>query len=372
MLDNFLLVVYIFGYLIWCPLVGSLLYRGEALSSLRQGKWVKFICGASNEDLAAIRNLCYIYTLAGVDCIDMAPVGAVVLAARSGVDAALNHQLHPRRPLLMVSLNDAEDNHFRKAQFDPLRCPSDCRRPCEVVCPAWAINRRGVDQQKCYGCGRCIPACPLHLIAMNNHVVDGKEVIELIRLGLVDAIEIHTNLQQKDSFLSMWSRLHDVAIEADLTVSISFNDCGDRTIDLIHALDDAAHRSVGRWPQGFAIWQADGRSMSGDLGHPATSRSAIQLAKDLLGPARSQLFGEGRGYLQLAGGTNNHSYPAARREGLVHQGGFGGFAFGGFARKAIVQHLIQNAIELENIEDNPDALNFCLKFANGLVRPIKS
>ena len=33
-------------------------------------KWVKLICGASNEDIVAVEELCAIYSAAGVDYID--------------------------------------------------------------------------------------------------------------------------------------------------------------------------------------------------------------------------------------------------------------------------------------------------------------
>jgi Fe-S-cluster-containing hydrogenase component 2 len=45
-----------------------------------------------------------------------------------------------RRPWVMVSVNDQEDLHFRKASFDPTECPADCPRPCETVCPTQAIS----------------------------------------------------------------------------------------------------------------------------------------------------------------------------------------------------------------------------------------
>ena len=43
----------------------------ELLKKNKQGsdKWVKLICGASNEDIVAIEDLCAIYTAAGVDYI---------------------------------------------------------------------------------------------------------------------------------------------------------------------------------------------------------------------------------------------------------------------------------------------------------------
>ncbi|CAI7868625.1 unnamed protein product, partial [Closterium sp. NIES-54] len=75
--------------------------------------------------------------------------------------------------------------------FDASLCPTTCPRPCERVCPAAAIrflpaaadagltaaqasmagsssssssSSDGVIAERCYGCGRCIPVCPLGLI----------------------------------------------------------------------------------------------------------------------------------------------------------------------------------------------------------------
>jgi hypothetical protein len=50
--------------------------------SLRRGEWCKLICGASFEDLADVRNLALVFTLAGADCVDCAADAAVIAAAR--------------------------------------------------------------------------------------------------------------------------------------------------------------------------------------------------------------------------------------------------------------------------------------------------
>ena len=50
--------------------------------SLVRGRWVKLICGASNQDLPAITDLCAVYATAGVHCVDVAADPAVVHAAR--------------------------------------------------------------------------------------------------------------------------------------------------------------------------------------------------------------------------------------------------------------------------------------------------
>ncbi|KAK8603265.1 hypothetical protein V6N13_085457 [Hibiscus sabdariffa] len=94
--------------------------------SLQQGNWVKLICGASFEDVVDIRNLSLVYTLAGVDCIDCAADPSVVSAVNEGIEAA-REIVSIRRPWVMISVNDDEDLHFRKAGIciSPFRFPQD-------------------------------------------------------------------------------------------------------------------------------------------------------------------------------------------------------------------------------------------------------
>ena len=54
----------------------------------KKNKWIKLICGASNEDIVAIEDLCAIYTAAGVDYIDVAAAESIVYAAKKGIDWA--------------------------------------------------------------------------------------------------------------------------------------------------------------------------------------------------------------------------------------------------------------------------------------------
>ena len=153
------------------------------LHSLTEGNWFKLICGASYQHLPAVRSLALIYTLAGVDCIDVAADSAVITAVQEGIKAAQNYQ-HcdsaanfgvKNKPLLMISINDAEDPHFRKAEFDATQCPEECPRPCETICGANAIafskitsEFSGVIDRLCYGCGRCLPVCPENLITTRS------------------------------------------------------------------------------------------------------------------------------------------------------------------------------------------------------------
>ncbi|KVH99753.1 4Fe-4S ferredoxin-type, iron-sulpur binding domain-containing protein [Cynara cardunculus var. scolymus] len=299
--------------------------------SLQKGNWVKLICGASFEDVVDVRNLSLVYTLAGVDCIDCAADLAVVNAVNEGIDAARTI-LPIRRPWVMISVNDDEDLHFRKAEFDPDDCPNDCSRPCEKICPANAISfqdafssykvltsfllQPGVITERCYGCGRCFP-------------------VSLPYIG--------------DSTVSMMNKMYSI-LEQDL-----------RCLNL---------------------WQLDGRPMSGDIGRGATRESiafALRLASTNNRPP---------GFLQLAGGTNAHTVDGLRKQNLFQTATvsessrvsnsnalISGIAYGGYARK-IVGRVLQSDSDSEGgvgeIESYPDHLLMAVIEALGLVGGVKS
>jgi Fe-S-cluster-containing hydrogenase component 2 len=151
----------------------------------------------------AIEDLAAIYALAGAHCLDLAADAAVVAAARRGVAWAVAQGARP--PWLMVSLSDGEDPHFRKAWFDPRRCPADCPRPCERVCPALAIGvpatgAPGVLAERCYGCGRCLPACPLGLIEERPRLLPPEAVAPLLAELRPEAVELHTSPGRQRAF----------------------------------------------------------------------------------------------------------------------------------------------------------------------------
>ena len=107
-------------------------------SKNKKDKWIKLICGASNEDIVAIEDLCAIFTAAGVDYIDVAAEESIAHAAKKGIEWA--EKIFKNSPGLMISISDGNDIHFRKAKFDPLKCPPNCLRPCERVCPLSLIH----------------------------------------------------------------------------------------------------------------------------------------------------------------------------------------------------------------------------------------
>jgi Fe-S-cluster-containing hydrogenase component 2 len=335
------------------------------LVSLQSGCWFKLICGASFQHLPAIRTLALVYGLAGADCVDVAADPAVIAAARSGLEIVQSRT--GRSPWLMVSLNDGEDPHFRKAFFDPTQCPADCSRPCERVCPTGAIDPRGVTESLCYGCGRCLNLCPLDLIGARSYVSTPSAIASVVLPLGVEAIEIHTVPGRYDDFARLWRSVEPHLDRLQL-VAVSCPD-GPNLADYLRSLYDLM--APGLRAAGCAlIWQTDGRPMSGDIGAGAT-RAAIALGQKVL---QLRL----PGFVQLAGGTNDRTVPKLRDLDLLGPDRLAGVAYGSYARshlKPVTDRL--EALEHQAgcavpIETQPDLLADALALARPLFIPLKS
>lgn len=343
------------------------------LRSLQTGTWVKLIGGASFQDLPALRSLAIAYGLAGIDCIDLAADGAVLAAVQEGVSVVKNLALEAqkrgflfsRSPWLMVSLNDGDDPHFRKAYFDPDRCPVTCPRPCENICPAQAINETGIIRQRCYGCGRCLPLCPFGLITTHAHQVPATEIAPLLTAYPIDALELHTQVGHEQAFRSLWSAIAPSVKNLKL-LAIS---CPEQpaVLDYLHYLNHL----IQPLPCPL-VWQTDGRSMSGDIGK-GTTHAAIRLAQKVLS---SDL----PGYVQLAGGTNAHTLSKLESlhllgEAQSNQRGIAGIAYGSYARTQLVpilNELEQRDPTFARLEAHPDLLWQAVAIADSLIAPLKT
>ncbi|KAL0457498.1 UNVERIFIED_CONTAM: hypothetical protein Slati_1089000 [Sesamum latifolium] len=360
------------------------------LDSLQKGNWVKLICGASFEDVVDIRNLSLVYTLAGVDCIDCAAEASVVNAVNDGIEAARGI-IPIRRPWVMISVNDNEDLHFRKAEFNPDDCPTDCSRPCENVCPADAIShsgkagvsKGGVIAERCYGCGRCLPICPYDKIRAFTYIRDVDATAQLLKQECVDAIEIHTSGRQAEYFQQLWNGLGD-SVDKLRLVAVSLPDMGELTVPAMNSMYATMKVNL----QCLNLWQLDGRPMSGDIGRGAT-REAIKFALHL-----ASANDKPKGFLQLAGGTNAHTVEGLKRERLFQTTSISeksngkepplnslepshalisGVAFGGYARKIVgrVLRSLQSEHGYARLEDCPHHLLDAVIQALALVGTVK-
>ncbi len=346
------------------------------LHSLQAGTWCKLICGASYQALPVVRNLSLAYSLAGIDCIDVAADPAVMAAAREGVDAAekvaRQEDREFSRPWLMVSMSAGEDPHFRKAWFDADVCPADCPRPCERICPADAIDASGVVRDRCYGCGRCLPVCPLGLIEARAQPTSLDAIAQQV-LTQADALEIHTQVGHDNDFKALWQTIKPWTAHLKL-ISVSCPD-GENLISYLkdlrnilkHPMTPSYDVPVRKEP--VVIWQTDGRPMSGDIGK-GTTHAAIRLAQKVLASGSPD-------YVQLAGGTNQHTVPKLQTLGLLNHAQkkvlktsrmVSGIAYGSYARHLLTP-VIEQTLYLEEVSP---ALWEAVALAESLVKPLKN
>ncbi|UKO99174.1 circadian clock protein LdpA [Nostoc sp. UHCC 0870] len=360
------------------------------LQSLKTGRWFKLICGASFQHLPTVRSLTLAYTLAGADCIDVAADPAVIIAVQEALDVAKTlvgdaqargFDYQGNSPLLMVSLNDGEDPHFRKAEFDHAKCPEDCLRPCEKICPAQAIifNRKqddfsGVESQKCYGCGRCLPICPYDIIYTESYISTPTAIAPLVISTGVDAVEIHTKVGRLAEFKQLWQVISPWAEQLKI-LAIS---CPDREgiVKYLQSIYDLISPQCQE-----IIWQTDGRPMSGDIGD-GTTLATVKLGQKVLAANLP-------GYVQLAGGTNRYTVAKLKAMGLLNsadhesknQHYIAGVAYGSYARVLIspiieqleTKEVNQNHIKATiRLEEEPELLWQAVQLAHSLVSQIKS
>ncbi len=348
-----------------------MIFPRSPLEALRFGQWFKLICGASYQDVSRVRNLALVYSLAGVDCIDLAADLAIVHAARQGILAG-QEIVSGAFPLVMVSFNDGKDPHFRKAWFDVQNCPVNCPRPCQMVCPADAIspvqslgNHRigsGVLSERCYGCGRCLPVCPHNVLEERSFQVAVNGLLPEL-FPYIDAVEIHTQVGHQAEFLYLWGQLSPYVSRLKL-VAVSCPDSVSSGGDVVSYLAQLFELMEPR-PR-WLIWQTDGRSMSGDIGK-GTTHAAIRLAQKVLNSGLP-------GYVQLAGGTND--YTVAKLQSLnllqgIHRSdnqcqspSVHGIAYGSYARSLV-------DVGDEPLEECPEELWRQVSLASDLVSQIK-
>ena len=324
----------------------------------KPNKFVKLICGASNEDVLAIQDLCAIYSAAGVDYIDVAAEASIAEAARNGIK--WSKELFGTSPGLMISISDGKDMHFRKAKFDPSKCPPDCLRPCERICPAFAIDNSGIKKSKCYGCGRCLKSCPLNLISEYEYNLSKEDLASTLQIIKPDAVEIHTELNRIDSFKKIVDIISNSEIKLKkISVSCGLNQSQKTPKDPKDLLKAFWERyeilSDLRIP---LIWQLDGRPMSGDLG-PNTGRDTVKLFERIgthLPP----------GLIQLAGGTNGRTHEFLKVNNFPD-----GIAFGSSARKLMQPHIQFANKNNRRLYEYPERMSLAIKEAEKLMNPWK-
>uniref|UniRef100_A0A7N2R6C9 4Fe-4S ferredoxin-type domain-containing protein n=1 Tax=Quercus lobata TaxID=97700 RepID=A0A7N2R6C9_QUELO len=271
------------------------------------------------------------WLLVQVDCIDCAADVAVVSAVNDGIKSARDIGL--RRPWVMISVNDAEDLHFRKADKQSIRVneASDVMvlkivqirwtivyfwlmqysmnkgKPNSLIWRIVHLNvqglvrlfvllslnegnstlevlngtnaskflKGGVITGRCYGCGRCFPVCPYSNIRVVTYIRDTTATADLIKRNGIDAVEIHTSGRQTALFEELWDGLGDSIAHLRLTVCVSLPNIGDSTISSMNTMYSIMEPNLATLLQFMAVHEMklDGDPMSRDIGRGATRES---------------------------------------------------------------------------------------------------
>ena len=248
---------------------------------------------------------------------------------------------------------------------DPVKPFAQPRRS-HLIPPTPDRSPSGVLEDRCYGCGRCLPICPLGKITTRSHTSTPAAIAPL--LAEVDAIEIHTQVGRLTEFEQLWDAIAPFTSSLKL-IAISCPD-GEGLIDYLWALHDLITPLSGE-----LVWQTDGRPMSGDIGDGAT-RAAVKLGQKVL---KANL----PGFVQLAGGTNNHTIEKVAAIGLLKghdrpiNRHIAGIAYGSYARvllSPVLEKLEQSADasgRLPALEADPMLLWQAVALADSLVSPLK-
>lgn len=325
----------------------------SAIKSLINGSFTKIICGAANTNAQQVQRLATVYSLAGVDVIDLSPNIEIYNAALSGINIAKEiyekrYRLYPdfNIPVLMVSINSGNDKHFRKALLDISNCHK-CFK-CVDICPSSALYKKNsilnIKVESCYGCGRCVDLCKSSSIKLVDNNFSQIKDFEEQKVSL-EAIEIHTGnntVSQVEKYLESNSAF----INNAKIISFSIESNYFSPIEIVNYA-----RSLINLIDKKVIIQIDGSPMSSNNQNFSGVQS-ITYANIL---ANTDL----NAYIQIAGGANH----LTRKYIDLFNIKIAGIGYGTFARKIILSN-----IDVLNDSDFYKSLKKSVNIATSLVK----
>ena len=301
---------------------------------MEKGHLFKLICGAGNEDAEEVYKLCYVYTLAGANAIDMSANVDVVQAAVRGVNDAekILDQYSLKnyvRPYLTVSIGMPGDNHVRKAKILEENC-TECDA-CIPVCPTDAIpDILTIIEDRCIGCGACGVACQDDAIGYSHKEIEIETVLkDCVSLG-IENVELHAAVIDDDPVLHEWEIVNKINSDGFNSV------CLDRGYLSNHALRKRIEKMLEICPDRMIV-QADGIPMAGGKDNFRTTLQAVACA-DIVDKFSLPV------YILLSGGTNSLSVKLSQECSVP----YAGVSIGTFAR-----HLVYEYINHPEFSDKP-------------------
>ncbi|MFH0702040.1 MAG: LdpA C-terminal domain-containing domain [bacterium] len=297
----------------------------KVIYSLESGIFSKLICGAANTNQKQVERLALIYSLAGINVIDVSL--ETYISAKIGINKAKeiykNKQdffVNFNEPLIMVSLNAGDDPHFKKAQINFNKCVN-CLN-CIKICSAKALYQEfdilKFNIESCFGCGKCINFCEYNAINLVNLE---KDKIYNEFYNEIEAIEIHIgqhSVEVIEFFLKNQLKLFSKINLVSFSISASLFSMS-QLIEYANSITKLTDKKV--------IIQLDGASMSA-TNHSASDIQAIAAANILV---NSKI----NAYIQISGGTNY----LTRRHLELFDLKISGIAYGTYARKIIFPYI---------------------------------
>jgi ferredoxin len=298
---------------------------------LNNHKCLKLICGAGNEDLKEIERLCFVYTKAGFNMVDVSAKSEVISAAYSGIIKAgkINEVA------ICVSIGLQDDIHLSKAVITKQKC-NLCNK-CINVCPQEAIytedDRMHVFDKKCIGCGKCIDICPNNAIIQDFKYKAPHTMLLQIISEKIDCVEFHCSSSDKNLILDAWNKIKTI-YNGQLSICLNRSKMGDDEIlSLLHEMVTGSNN---------IMLQADGKPMTGGKDDYTSNLQTVAFA-ELIKSANIPAF------LLLSGGTNSKTTEFAKLCN-VHADGV---AMGSYARKLVKEYISSSEFwqneELQNI-----------------------
>ena len=332
----------------------------ENIKYLEEKNFFKLICGASLTDYNVVRDLTYLFALAGANMIDIATHKATVDAAKAGIELAQKkYDLYPEKypyfnvPIIMLSINAAEDPHFKTAtiKYDHCNNCKICIEACEFnsIFYSYKDQKILINNDLCYGCGKCIQSCPNLSIYLENNTTDIESILTKLIDDSINGIEIHVGNSSEENLVQFWEKLKNIL----------GNDCEDRLL-FSFSLESSFYtgkqfveyaKNITNLITKVAIIQVDGTPMSGNQ-NPAASLQSLAAAQVLL---RNNI----EAYIMLAGGVNYLTQPLIDTLELPCHG----IGMGTYARKLLWPYIGKL--------DNTEILNKAIRITTNLVKGLE-
>ncbi|MEW5820824.1 MAG: LdpA C-terminal domain-containing domain [Cyanobacteriota bacterium] len=332
----------------------------DTIETLENKCLFKLICGASLTDTDIIRDLTFLYALAGAHIIDVSPDISVVDSAIEGINKAKQYfESDPKKffyfnePMLMISLNAGEDPHFKTAFIDNNKCNycKNCVDSCSFEAIKYSDQDKNIsiNEKLCYGCGKCIDKCQNAALYLINNTVNIEHVFTKLINYSIAGIEIHVGKSNIEDLNKFWEEITKV-LGKDCTSKILFSFSLESAMYTNKAFVEYTKNivsMVGKKP----IIQVDGTPMSG----------SNLAASSLQSMASGQVLERNNveAYIVLAGGINHLTAKYLKMFELDCHG----IAMGTYARKLVWPYL--------RILDNKSNFEKAIRITTNLVQRLE-